>query len=162
MIRSPGRDIRDGSRTYSPRHRLLYFSDLPKDRSLRDYVRVRPELKISTGEVLRREDRRRLRSQSGEIIYDDRVMRLDVPCNEKRREEEGCSRILRDVFVKYIPSCVFFVFLLPSTFDYLSHRIFVLRSGILFPLSFSFADFARCTLSNICLRHFISPFRWSS
>jgi len=54
MIRqgSPGRhDTRDGSRTYSPRYRLVYFSDLPKNMSLRDHVRVRPELKILTGEV---------------------------------------------------------------------------------------------------------------
>lgn len=74
--------------------------------------RVRSDLKISTGGVSAGKTDGGLRSQSGEIIYDDRVMRLFL-CNEKRLGEEGFADP-RNVFIKYISPCVFFAFSLPS------------------------------------------------
>lgn len=52
-------------------------------------------------------------------IYDVRVGRVDVRCNEKWLWEEGCSRTLGDVFVKYIPSRV------PSIFTFPFHRFYL-------------------------------------
>lgn len=143
------RDIRDGSWTY-PFYLsigLLRFAEEQKLTGITFAIASRSDLKISTDKVstgkIDGEDRPR--SQSREIIYDDRVTRL-VPYNVKRWEEESRSRIRRDVFVKYIPPCVFFVFSLPL---FLAVPLIVSSSSAtkFCFRSFSFTGCARCTLS---------------